>query len=56
MKKATGTHRSMGKKGGAEAGLVSGVAETQKVGDTNPPEVGNTGRVKPQRHGSIAKK
>lgn len=54
MKKASGTHRPMGKKSGTEAGLMSGVAETQKVGDTNPGEVGNTGRVKAQSHGSIA--
>lgn len=55
-KKASGTHKSMGKKGYAEAGLESGIAETQKVGMTSPGEVGNTGRVKAQKHGSIAKK
>ena len=55
-KKASATHRSMGKKGYAEKGLESGISETQKVGETNPPQVGNTGRVKPQSHGSIATK
>ncbi|MFG6159629.1 hypothetical protein ACGTNG_12555 [Halomonas sp. 1390] len=56
MKKQKGTHRSMGKTGGVQAGLESGVASTEKVGNTNPDQVGSTGRVKPQSHGSIATK
>ena len=54
-KQAKGTHRSMGKKGYGETGLESGIAETQKVGNTSPEEVKGSQRPKPQRHGSIAK-
>tara|TARA_R110000765_G_scaffold195825_7_gene301306 strand:+ start:7352 stop:7531 length:180 start_codon:yes stop_codon:yes gene_type:complete len=54
MRKASGTHRSMGKKGGVTPGLESGVAETMKVGNTNPDEVSGSQRPKPQKHGSIA--
>ena len=56
MSKASGTHKSMGKKGGASAGLESGIAETMKVTKPESKEVGNTGRVKPSKHGSIAMK
>lgn len=56
MKNAKATHKSMGTKGYASAGVESGLSETAKVGNTNPDEVGNTGRVKPQTHGSIATK
>lgn len=54
MKQAKGTHRSMGKKGGATVGLESGVAETQKVGSTQPDEVSGSQRPKAQRHGSVS--
>ena len=53
-KQAKGTHRSMGKKGGASAGLEAGIAETQKVGKTGPDEVSGSHRPKAQKHGSIA--
>jgi hypothetical protein len=56
MKKASGTHRSMGKKGHTTAGVESGVSEVGKVGNTNPDQVSGSPRPKPQNHGSIANK
>lgn len=56
MKKASSTHKSMGKKGYASTGLDSGLSETAKVGKTAPEEVSGSQRPKPQRHGSIATK
>lgn len=56
MKKATGTHRTMGKKGHTTAGLESGVSEVAKVGNTSPETAGGSQRPKPQKHGSIATK
>lgn len=55
MKKASATHRSLGKTGGASAGLESGVAEVAKVGKTEP-ETCKSDRPKPQSHGSVATK
>lgn len=56
MKKASGTHRSMGKKSHTTAGLESGVSQVEKVGNTSPDTVSGSQRPKPQKHGSIATK
>jgi len=56
MKKANGTHRSMGKKSHTTTGVESGVSEVEKVGNTNPDTVSGSQRPKPQRHGSISTK
>lgn len=57
MKKASATHKSMGKKGGAEVGLESGVAHVEKYHAGQGVEVDSKShRPKPQRHGSIAHK
>lgn len=56
MKMAKGTHKSMGKKSSVTSGLESGVAESMPVKKPETHEVGDTGRVKPQKHGSVAAK
>lgn len=57
MKKASGTHKSMGTKGGTTAGLESGVAEVQSMKAGEGIEVDSkTQRPKPKSHGSIAMK
>jgi len=56
MKKASGTHRSMGKKGGAKAGLESGIAHVETFKAGSAPTTGEkTQRVtKADGGGSIA--
>lgn len=55
MKQAKGTHKSMGKKGGTQAGLVSGVAEVQSHKAGMGVEVNEKSqRPKGKSHGSIA--
>jgi len=57
MRKASGTHRSMGKMGGVKPGLDSGVTESMKIPkDSGPDTVSGSQRPKAQKHGSIASK
>jgi hypothetical protein len=56
-KNASGTHRSMGSKGGASVGLVDGVAEVQKHKAGQGVEVSDmTQRPSKAKSGSIAMK
>jgi len=55
VRKASATHKPMGKKGNSTAGLESGLSEVQDVGKTQPEET-KAQRPKPQMRGSIAKK
>lgn len=55
MKQAKGTHKSMGTKGGASAGLESGCADVQKYKAGQGVEItGGSQRPKPAKGGSIA--
>lgn len=57
MKQAKGTHRSMGSKGGATAGMESGVAEKMSFKAGQGAEiVSGSQRTKPVKGGSIAMK
>lgn len=57
MKQAKGTHRSMGRKGGASAGLDSGLSATEKFKAGQGIEVNSkTQRPNKVGHGSIAVK
>lgn len=62
MHSAKGTHRSMGKKGGASAGLESGLSDVQKFKTDEGQKVcedgsnAGTQRAKPEKLGSIAAK
>lgn len=57
MKKASGTHRTMGKKGGESAGLESGLSDVQKCKAGQGVEITEKSqRPKAKSHGSIATK
>lgn len=53
MKNETGTHRSMGKKGGTTAGLESGVSSVEAI-KQSVPDLAKDTRPKASKHGSIA--
>lgn len=57
MRKASGTHRSMGTKSGATSGLESGLSEVQKYKAGQGVEINSKSeRPKAKKHGSIAMK
>lgn len=56
MKKAKGTHRSMGTKGGESAGINSGLTEASSFKAGQGQKIcSGTERAKPEKGGSIAK-
>lgn len=56
MKETTATNAKLGKKGGASAGLESGIAEVKSMKAGQGIEVcAGTERAKPQHHGKVTK-